>query len=197
MVQALAYSGALSEFGDRNQIAENYEAVSKFAKYSQEVESNGQTDIFGAMDDGDSNKDCKLEFKDFSKSTNMQCLKWEKEFLGMYVTSHPLRGLRKYISRKGHLIGTLTKKQLDKPVRIVGLVTGLRKIMTKAGGFMATFTIEDPSGKISAIMFPKNFANFGNEIVEDQVVGVNGRLDNKRGQCQVACDMRRYFLLIR
>ena len=188
MVQALAYSGALSEFGDRNQIAENYEAVSKFAKYSQEVESNGQTDIFGAMDDGDSNKDCKLEFKDFSKSTSMQCLKWEKEFLGMYVTSHPLRGLRKYISRKGHLIGTLTKKQLDKPVRIVGLVTGLRKIMTKAGGFMATFTIEDPSGKISAIMFPKNFANFGNEIVEDQVVGVNGRLDNKRGQCQVACD---------
>ena len=48
--------------------------------------------------------------------------------------------------------------------------------------------IEDPSGKISAIMFPKNFANYANEVVEDQIVGVNGRLDNRRGQCQVACD---------
>ena len=187
MIQALAYSGALSEFGDRNQIAENYEAVSKFAKYSQEIESNGQTDIFGALGD-DSHKDFRLEFKDFPKSTNMQCLKWEKEFLGIYVTSHPLRGLRKYISRKGNLIGTLTKKQLEKPVKVVGLVTGLRKIMTKAGGYMATFMIEDPSGKISAIMFPKNFANYANEVVEDQIVGVNGRLDNRRGQCQVACD---------
>ncbi len=187
LVQALAFSGALSEFGDRNQIAENYEGIAKFAKYSQTVESNGQTDIFGAMGDDD-NKECKMELKSFPKAMNMQCLKWEKEFLGMYVTSHPLRGLKKYISRKGHLIGTLTKKQLEKPVRVVGLVTGLRKIMTKAGGFMATFIVEDPSGKISAIMFPKNFANFGNEIVEDQVVGINGRLDNRRGQCQVACD---------
>jgi hypothetical protein len=37
-------------------------------------------------------------------------------------------------------------------------------------------------------MFPKNYANFANEIVEDQVVGINGRLDNRRGMCQVACD---------
>lgn len=187
LIQALAFSGALSEFGDRNQIAENYEAVSKFAKSSQTTESDGQTNIFGALGD-ESHNECKMALKDFPKSTNMQCLKWEKEFLGMYVTSHPLRGLRKYISKKGHLIGTLTKKQLEKPVRIVGLVTGLRKMMTKAGGFMATFMVEDPSGKISAIMFPKNYANFANEIVEDQVVGINGRLDNRRGMCQVACD---------
>jgi len=187
LVQALAYSGALSDFGDRNQIAENYDAISKFAKSSQEVASNGQTDIFGAMGD-DSQADASLEFKSSPKSTNMQCLKWEKEFLGMYVSGHPLRGLKKYISKKGHLIGTLTKKHLDKPVKVIGLVTGLRKIMTKAGGFMATFTVEDPSGKISAIMFPRSYALFGNEIVEDQVVGINGRLDNKRGQCQIACD---------
>lgn len=187
LIQALAFSGALSEFGDRNQIAENYEAVSKFAKSSQTTESDGQTNIFGALGD-ESHNECKMALKDFPKSTNMQCLKWEKEFLGMYVTSHPLRGLRKYISKKGHLIGTLTKKQLEKPVRIVGLVTGLRKMMTKAGGFMATFMVEDPSGKISAIMFPKNYVNFANEIVEDQVVGINGRLDNRRGMCQVACD---------
>ncbi|MBI5754379.1 DNA polymerase III subunit alpha [Candidatus Peregrinibacteria bacterium] len=187
LLQALAYSGAFEGFGDRNQIAENYEEISKFAKYSQEIASNGQTDIFGALGD-DAQKNCKLNFKDFPKSTNMQCLKWEKEFLGMYVSGHPLRGLKKYISKKAHLIGNLTKKNLEKPVKVLGLLTGLKKIVTKSGGYMATFTIEDPTGKVNAIMFPKNMAHYGSDLVEDQVVGINGKLDNRRGQYQVICD---------
>lgn len=187
LVQALAFSGAFEGFGDRNQIAQNYEEISKFAKYSQEFESNGQTDIFGMMADA-ADHECKLALRDFPKSTDMECLKWEKQLLGMYVSGHPLRGLKKYISKKANPIGNLTKKNLDKPIKVIGLLTGLRKIMTKAGGYMATFTIEDPSGKVGAIIFPKNMANYASELVEDQVVGINGKLDNKRGQCQIICD---------
>ncbi len=187
LLQALAFSGAFEGFGDRNQIAQNYEEISKFSKYSQTIASNGQTDIFAMMEDATSHE-CKLDMRNFPKSTGMECLKWEKQLLGMYVSGHPLRGLKKYISKKAHLIGNLTKKNLEKPVKVIGLLTNLKKIMTKAGGYMATFMLEDPSGKVNAIIFPKNMVNCGSQLVEDQVVGINGKLDNKRSQFQIICD---------
>lgn len=193
-IQALAYSGALDELGDRNQIAENYEEISKFSKYSQEIAMNGQTDIFGALGD-DEHKSCKLKMKDVPKVTSMECLKLEKSFLGIYVSGHPLRGLKKYISQKAHLIGELSKKQLNKTVKVLGIISGLKKVMTKSGGYMATFVIEDPSGKVNAIMFNQNLAKYGTELIEDQVVGINGKLDNRRGIFQIVCDTAKFLSL--
>ena len=186
-IQALAYSGALDEFGDRNQIAENYDELSKYAKQCQDSAVNGQTNIFGMMDES-TTKDCGFKMRNVPKSTQMQRLKWEKEFIGMYVSGHPLRGLKKYISRKANLIGDLTTKSLGKPLKVIGLISGLKKMLTKTGGYMATFVIEDPSGKVNAIMFPKAFAQYGDVLHEDCVIGIAGKLDNRRGLYQIMCD---------
>ena len=187
LIQTLAYSGAMDELGDRNQIAENFGEIAKYAKNIQESAAKGQTDIFGLMDD-DSEMSADLKLADVPKSTQMQNLKWEKAYLGMYVTGHPLRGLGNYISRKANLIGKLTPKQIGKNVKIVGAVTELRKVMTKAGKYMATFTIEDPSGRVKAVMFPRQYEAYGAKIEEDGVVGFTGKLDNKRGEVQIMCD---------
>lgn len=187
LIQAMAYSGAFDEFGDRNQIAENFAEISKYAKNIQTSAAKGQTDIFGLMDDG-ADTGGHLKLSDIPKSTQMQNLKWEKAHLGMYVTGHPLRGLGSYISRKANLIGKLTKKQLNKNVKVVGAVTELKKIMTKAGQYMATFSIEDPSGRIKAVMFPRPYEQYGAKIEEDVAMGFTGKLDNKRGEAQILCD---------
>lgn len=186
-IQALAYSGALDEFGDRNQIAENHEEISKYAKHCQDSSVNGQTNIFGIIDEGAS-AECGFKMRNVPKSTQMQNLKWEKEFIGMYVSGHPLRGLKKYISRKAHLIGEFSDKNLGKPVKALGLVSGLKKVLTKTGGYMASFILEDPSAKINAVLFTKVFTQYGNLLHEDCVVGVTGKLDNRRGMYQIVCD---------
>ncbi|MFA6917571.1 MAG: DNA polymerase III subunit alpha [Candidatus Gracilibacteria bacterium] len=186
-VQALACSGAFDEFGDRNQIAENYEEISKYAKHCQDFSVSGQTSIFGIMEES-SSQDCGFKMRNVPKSTQMQRLKWEKEYIGMYVTGHPLRGLRKYISRKAHLIGELTDKNLGKPVKALGLISGLKKMLTKTGGYMATFIIEDPSAKVNVIMFPKVFSQYGSLLQEDVVIGLTGKLDHRRGIYQIMCD---------
>ncbi len=188
-VQALAYSGAFDEFGDRNQIAENYEEISSYTKHLHSSSLNGQTDIFGVMGDEAANGSSGLNLKDVPQSTEMQRLKWEKAFLGMYVSGHPLRGLSTYISRKGNLIGKLSKKHIGKKVQIVGLVGDIRKILTKSGNYMMTFSIEDPSAKTNAILFPNNFARFSDCIEEDKVIALGGKLDFRMGQYQVVCDV--------
>ena len=186
-IQALAYSGALDEFGDRNVIAENYEEISKFAKNSQELSMNGQTNIFAIMDD-DEVETHSLELKNIEPASKIKCLQWEKQFLGMYVTSHPLHGLKKYISKKANLIGLLTEKNLNKYVSILGIASEIKRILTKAGSYMVTFKLEDITGRVNVVLFPKVFLKFGELINEDQIIGISGKLDNRRGQCQVACD---------
>lgn len=187
-VHALAYSGALDEFGDRNQVAENYEEIFNFSKYAHESSIAGQTDIFGAISD-DQSGSADFNLRDVPKSTNIQRLRWEKEYLGMYVSGHPLRGLTDYIARKGNLIAKLTKKQVGKKIQIVGLVGDVRKILTKSGSYMMSFSVEDPSAKLNGILFPKNFSQFADHIVEDRIIGISGKLDFRMGQYQIICDM--------
>ncbi|MDA1060894.1 MAG: DNA polymerase III subunit alpha [bacterium] len=187
LIQALALSGALDEFADRNQISENYDEISKYAKYSQASATDGQTDIFGVLGDSDGNE-CSFILRDVPKSTNIERLLFEKQFLGMYVSGHPLRGFRKYIAKKGQLIGLLTPKDINRQVQVLGIITGLRRILTKAGSYMATFVIEDPSAKVNAIMFPKAMAGYGSELREDMVVGFAGKLGHRQDQYQFVCD---------
>jgi len=188
LIQAMAYAGAFDDFGDRNQIAENYEEISNFAKHVQASAVNGQTDIFGMMGPTE-HGDIKLKLKHVEKSSPIQMLKWEKEFLGMYVSGHPLRGLKKYIAKKGNLIGELNERNIGKTVKVLGLISNLKKVLTKSGEYMATFLIEDPTGMVNATMFPKDLAKYGNALNENSVIGFSGRFGFRRDQYQISCDI--------
>ncbi len=187
-IEALAYSGAMDEFGERKQLAESVEEITNFAKYSQKTRVDGQTDIFGMLDTDEESITAKLELKKTEPATNMEKLKWEKTYLGLYVSSHPLQGLKKYISKKAHLINNLKKKDFGKKIVICGLITQYRKIFTKNGAYMASFVIEDPTGKLDVIVFPKAYQKYGHLFNEDEVVVMGGKLDDRRGQLQFVCD---------
>lgn len=187
VIQAMAYSGALDEIGERNLLAENYSALSKYSKQVHDTTANGQTDIFGMLPEEEL-ENCSLELDKVPPASKLQRLKWEKDILGLYVSGHPLQGLGQYISRRASLISKLTPKHLDKKIKIVGAISDLRKIMTKAGKYMATFTIEDPSARIRAVMFPRSYQQYGALLSDDNVIGFSGKVDNKRGQCQFICE---------
>ena len=187
VIQALAYSGAFDEFGDRKQIAENYDEITKYAKAHQNSASQGQTDIFGMISEEEAGG-AAFEMRSVSKAGMLENLKWEKELLGMYVSGHPLRGLGGYIQRKANPIGALKKRQVGKKVKIMGLITSVRKILTKTGKYMATFVVEDPFGKVNVVIFPQAMKQYGSNIAEDLVVKINGKFDYRRGQYQLVCD---------
>lgn len=186
VLQALALSGALDEFGERKQLSENYEEFSKYAKGAQALEDNGQVNLFASLTEEQSVPS--FTMKKVLPATLMEKLKGEKDFLGMYVSGHPLKGFRKYIAKKANIIATLTKKNIGKKVIVIGLVSELKKILTKAGSHMATFVIEDPTARIRALAFSKFLSQFGNIFVEDGLYSLSGKLDLRQGQYQIMCD---------
>jgi DNA polymerase III alpha subunit len=64
----------------------------------------------------------------------------------------------------------------DAFVRVAGLVTGVRRTMTKAQSQMLIATIEDMTGAIEVVVFPKQYAALQSFFVEDAILVVNGRL---------------------
>jgi DNA polymerase-3 subunit alpha len=189
LIEALAYSGAMDEFGERNQIAQSTEEISTYAKFHHKTKVEGQTDIFGMIvGDEETIAEPSFQLKKVEPAKPIEKLKWEKEYLGLYVSSHPLQGLTKYFSKKAHLIKNLTHKNIGKKVTIGGLITQYKKIFTRSGAYMASFVIEDPTGKLNVIIFPKTYQQFGHLFNEDEIVIMTGKLDDRRGQVQFVCE---------
>jgi len=186
LLESLAKSGALDSLGERRMLLENYEHISSYGK-SSDTANNAQTDLFGALDTGI--EQSVIEFPPTPAATAQQKLAWEKETLGMYVSSPPRAGLRKYISRKALLIGDLTQKNVGKKGTLAGMVESVKKIRTKKGDTMAIVMLEDPTGKMEITLFPKTYAEAGAMLEQpDTVIVVGGVIDHRMGQLQMRVD---------
>ena len=107
---------------------------------------------------------------------------FEKEFLGFYVTSHPLSTIRdKLPFLMTHKISEIPELPNDKIVTICGLVTTMRQIPTKKDPtkFIRFLTIEDLSGKIEVIAFNGKIAEYGDFLQSEQRVIISGKVNRR------------------
>jgi len=182
-LEALAFGGAMDSFGERKQIGLSYEAIADFAKNVDSGYQVGQAGLFDTMAAEEAPVD-HLQLEETEPATDSERLKWEKEYLGLYVSSHPLDGLQKFFKKKTIPLDQLDKKQIGKPIKVGGIVNNMRKITTKKGDMMAILQIEDPFGKAEAIAFPKTYSQVAS-VEEDQIVLIEGILDKRMGDMQV------------
>ena len=183
LLESLAKSGALDSLGLRHELVEHFELIVNFAKECGDV-SSAQSNLFADM--GGDITDAKIEFPETLEPTLQVKLQWEKETMGLYVSSHPLAGLKKYIGKKAQLISSLTNDEVGKKITIAGIVEGIKKITTKKGETMAIVFLEDPTGKIEITLFPKTYAEVAEWLEEPDVVLVTGgTLDYRGGQLQM------------
>lgn len=122
--------------------------------------------------------------------TEAESLKFEKDILGFYVTSHPLDQWKQWTSvfATGNTQSVKNAAQ-DQRVVIAGTIQAVRTIVAKAGRSagqkMAPIVIEDAFGQAEAMLFTDVFARYGHLCEVDRLVFVLGRVDLKRGQPQI------------
>ncbi len=120
-----------------------------------------------------------------------QRLDAEKEYLGFYVSGHPLERHKKMLEK-------FTTDQLDglkdlengKTVRVGGMITSCKMILTKKKERMAFVTLEDMAGSVEVVVFPSVFAAVENLLIQDAAVLVQGRLQKEeKGVKVIAAEM--------
>ncbi len=182
-IQALAYAGALDDFGSRHAIASSYELINKFSKAHAQARNSGQGSLFDMTDDA--SQTSSLDVLQVDPLSDFEILSREKDVLGLYVSAHPLRGLGSYLKSKYKMINALNDKDLEKSYSFCGMVTNLRKFYTKNGKQMMTFILEDLFAGIDVVVFPRALESIRIEIENDDFVVCKAKV-SKRDNLQLA-----------
>jgi len=174
--EALIKCGALDPLpGNRAQLLDALEAALEVAARAARDRESGQGSLFGSI--VEPHPALKPSLRPLPSPTTMEQLGWEKETLGIFVSGHPLADVAEALSRTGALpIRDLRDVPDESVVRIAGLVTGVRRTLTKAQSQMLIATVEDTTGAVECIVFPKQYADLQARFVEDAIVIITGRL---------------------
>ncbi|MDD5056118.1 MAG: DNA polymerase III subunit alpha [Candidatus Peribacteraceae bacterium] len=183
LLESLAKAGAFDSLGERGVFVAQFDRIAELAKTTGDVGAS-QTDMFSSL--GSEHASMKLSFDPMEPASNGQKLRWEKETLGLYVSSHPLAGLKKYMGKKARLIEGLCDDDVGKKITVAGIVEATKIIHTKKGETMAALTIEDPTGRMEVMLFPRVYAQFKDIIDKpDSVLVMGGSLDMRMGLPQL------------
>jgi DNA polymerase-3 subunit alpha len=180
-IESLIKAGAFESLGHtRRGLLDVYESVTAEICAQRKQEEAGQFSLFGAVT-GSQNGSASHSERPISMEENPKpiLLAQEKEMLGLFVSDHPLLDVEKLLARMCDCsITSLESRTPGDILTVGGMISGLRKKVTKSGGIMLLADLEDISGaSLEVIVFPTAQEKFGHLVRPDAILLVRGRLD--------------------
>lgn len=171
---ALIRSGALDSIDpNRNKLLMALDAALSYADYANRNRQSGQDSLFG--ESGPTEEMPLPTLADAPPPSRQELLAMEKMVLGIFVSDHPLRGFERAVARAAtHTCGSISECADRTSVTVAGVITSFEERRTRSGDRMAKFLLEDVSGSVSCICYPRQYANLAATLVKDQVVAVQG-----------------------
>lgn len=116
-------------------------------------------------------------------------LTMEKEVLGLYITGHPLAQYQKQLEAQITAFVAALKEIPDgAPVTLGGLVAGQKRVVTRNGENMAFLSLEDSTGVVEVVVFPRVLARAAGLLREDAVILVRGRLSVQEDEAKILAE---------
>ncbi|HKH29635.1 MAG TPA: DNA polymerase III subunit alpha [Gaiellaceae bacterium] len=108
-------------------------------------------------------------------------LRWEKETLGVYVSEHPLAGIRDQLRRKTDCgLAEVERRRDGEVVTVGGIVGAIKHLTTKKGDPMVFMRLDDVTGGAEVVVFNSVYEAARELIGADRVLIVKGRVDHKQ-----------------
>ena len=185
VMEGLIKSGALDEFGfHRRQLLLGYEALLESVNRENRQNLSGQINLFDLSEEPVSVGKILPEVDEFDL---FQILQQEKESTGVYLTGHPLSRYQNFIKRRKlpeiSFFSDEEEHHLDNQgVTLVALVAAKKLKITKQNETMAFITLEDMTGSMEMLVFPKVLALYSSLLREGEAVVVTGRLSTREDE---------------
>lgn len=183
-LEGLIKAGAFSTIEkSRKQLMDNLEYITSTASKEAKEKESGQGSLFDMLGDTASVEDAKFHLSGSDEEYDARQIQiFEKEFLGFYVTSHPLSTIRdKLPFLMTHKISQIPDIPNDKVVTICGLVTATKQIPTRNDPtkFVRFVTVEDLTGKIDTLAFNSKIAEYNDFLQNEQRIIVSGKVSRR------------------
>ena len=204
-IESLIKAGAFDEFEQaRSTLMASFEDIVDLINGSSRKKIQGQVSMFDmALNDNSKAEEdlekLKYKFTTLKEFSDQELLSMEKEMLGIYISGHPLEKYRKLIQTKANVntmqmreaVETLNSNSDINPeflnnkvnsledgdfVKFAGIITSIKKKYTKNNKIMAFITLEDLYGSCEIIIFENCYLQCSNELIDENIVLVEGRL---------------------
>lgn len=188
--ESLIKCGAFDRYGTRETLLANVDALTAFAQDHQKRVASGQIDIFGQLGMAEA-VTAKLTINDAPIAPDVrERLMWEKELLGLYLSSHPLDDYESYIADTMNPITGIEQRHEGRVARVGGMITAARKIVTKSGKSMAFVQLEDKTGSLELVVFPKAYETAVDLWEPDKIIAVSGKVSFKDREGRMTSDLK-------
>jgi len=190
VIESLIRCGAFDSLnGKKSQFLAVLDETIKRGQEHKKDKKNGQTsifDLFGSDQKDNANHHQYYALPDIEEFPKNELLAMEKEMLGLYISQHPLKDHQKKIEE---VITTNSNEAINLPdgsiVTVAGIINRIRKITTKKGNPMAFIGLEDLEGSMEVIIFPRVFEANKENLNKDEIIVVDGSLDNAEGKVKL------------
>ncbi|NDJ62830.1 MAG: DNA polymerase III subunit alpha, partial [Chloroflexi bacterium] len=193
-MESLIKVGALSDLSDnRNQLIAALDRIVTTSIQYFKDQAVGQMGLFGDATASGGTTDLLDNLPPAEEVSQRDVLNWEKELLGLYVSSHPVDPLLEQ-AKGAHIITTADLSEAGPSMQdrgitnFAGLIASVRRIFTKNKDMMGILQLEDRYGSIEVVLFPRTWNAHSELAVEGEVVVVAGKFDLSRGDPQIICD---------
>ena len=186
--EALAKVGALKKFGHPAQLLLALDDALAAASSAQRERAAGQVSLFDSAPGLASSVEVRLPSA--VEAPTRERLRWERELLGVYLSDHPMNALAPmlapYVSA---FVGDFVDEVPgDDRVVLGAIVTNVRTLVTKAGAAMGILTVEDLTGSIEVVAFPKTWEATRSSWVEGEALLIAGRPELRGTTWSIICD---------
>ena len=188
-VESMIKSGAFDNLeAKRRSMMDGVEGILKSVESEARRNLDGQIDLFGALDGEQESGRNVYKLPDSGEEYPYDILlQMEKEVSGLYLSGHPLDHYRPVIEkvstcRISELVGENAHAYDEQNVTLVCTVVRTKTINTKAGGMMAFITVEDLSGSMEVLAFPKVLLGASEAVHDNAVVVIKGRVSYKEDE---------------
>lgn len=201
-VDGLIRAGAFDQFKVyRSRLLAVYEKLIDGVSNEKKRNIKGQISLFGINDE--ETETIKVNYPNINEFSKKNLLAMEKEMTGLYISGHPLDEYEKSLNMQTsttiqkifeeyELMQEMTiKPQINDndTVIIGGILSEVKQKITRRNTMMAFLTLEDLTGNVEVIVFPKLFEKLRDRIAQDSLVIIRGRLNLKEEELpKVICE---------
>ncbi len=191
VVESLIKAGAFDCFGvTRKQMMTVYIRMMEEQADAAKNNMAGQLSLFDIAPE-EARQEFRIQYPDVGEYDKQMKLSFEKEVLGIYVSGHPLEDYEGLW--KAHTTAVASDFMLDEEtesskvsdnqdVTIGGMITETKIKYTKNNRVMAFVTLEDLTGSVEVITFPKTYESYSDLLGEDSKVFIQGRVSQEEAK---------------
>jgi DNA polymerase-3 subunit alpha len=182
VLESLVQSGACDSLGERARLAFVLEHAVARAERARRDRESGQISLLEMVGSDEVTADDYGLAIDVAPMAGEEKLRLEKELLGLYLSDHPLRRISAELAKLSDTQAVeVTSALQETEVRVAGLVREVRRVVTRKGQIMAYATLEDLTGTVDIVLFPRIFEQVRLLFEPDKVLVVQGKVDARAG----------------